>query len=225
MKKSALVRKIGFTSFLFFTHVLCQAQRVETGRVVSINLAMRDSIVKTEAKYLSERIKPHQERTYFWFQSNRIHSTQGSFEGKLLHGPFSSFYLDGNLKSKGIFKNGMKKGKWISWYKPGTIESTTNWKNGIKQGWYHEYLPSGSMAVQVRYKKNQLNGKYIRYDEDQEQMVLKYRKGRLTVKDENGKNLERRIKMLFKNKSDQNKSGENEAAPEEKEKKAQKNPK
>lgn len=219
MKLMYIFNHLVFIGLIF---MLCSgiviAQRPDKQKTFDINIALRDSIVKAEAIYNSEKIKPHQERFYYWFKTNRIYVTQGSFDGKLLHGKFSCFYADGNLKSKGEFKNGMKQNEWLSWDKQGIVESVTTWKKGIKQGPYKEYDPTGNLSVKAHYSKNKLHGKYFRYDVDQSTIVMRYKHGELDMYDKKGDNIfkksGRKFKGLFKGKDDKSVPGEKEKLSE-----------
>jgi antitoxin component YwqK of YwqJK toxin-antitoxin module len=71
------------------------------------------------------------DRYYFWYFNNVIHSTQGGFNGQLLNGHYVAFYPDKNLKEEGDFKRGLKDGEWKTWNPKGDLTSVTNWNEGI----------------------------------------------------------------------------------------------
>lgn len=71
------------------------------------------------------------DRYYFWYLNDKIHSTQGGYNGKLLNGHYIAFYPDKNLKEEGNFKRGLKDGEWKTWNRKGDITAVTYWNEGI----------------------------------------------------------------------------------------------
>jgi len=72
------------------------------------------------------------DRYYYWYFNNIIHSTQGGFNGQLLNGHYISFYPDKNLKEEGYFKTGLKDGVWKTWNQKGDLTNVTTWNQGIE---------------------------------------------------------------------------------------------
>ena len=89
-----------------------------------------DYTVKTCVSNNPGKFRANEQLTYHWYASNRIMQTKGAYDGKLIDGLYTSFFLSNNLKEKGTFKNGLKNGKWISWYNSGKIDEITNWSYG-----------------------------------------------------------------------------------------------
>jgi len=71
------------------------------------------------------------DRYYYWYYNNTIHSTQGGFNGQLLNGHYVAFYPDKNLKEEGDFKRGLKDGEWKTWNPKGDLTGVTNWDEGV----------------------------------------------------------------------------------------------
>src|SRR5687767_7067543 len=92
-------------------------------------------------------------KEYYWYKGNNIMSTRGGYEGKLLHGKFSSFYLNNNLKEKGKYNMGLKEGEWKKWHPNGTIAEIVNWKNGFKHGKYQAFNAKQELTVSTHYSK------------------------------------------------------------------------
>jgi antitoxin component YwqK of YwqJK toxin-antitoxin module len=111
----------------------------------------------------------------YWYKSNRIHKTQGGFEGKLLHGQYHSFYLNGNLKEQGQFKNGVKNGKWTQWYENGMFKATINWKLGLMSGVQKEFNNKGQLIKEINYRRGRLNGKTVEYSDSKIISEKKYK--------------------------------------------------
>lgn len=112
----------------------------------------------------ANKIKTKDTLTYFWYASNKIIQTQGGYEGRLLHGLFSSFFLNSNLREKGSFNKGLKDGQWFYWYENGKLKEIVYWKNGLRDGLTKEYDNSGILKKETSYKLGVLNGFSIEYD-------------------------------------------------------------
>src|SRR5687768_1768458 len=61
-----------------------------------------------------KKIAAKEELTYSWHAHNKIMETKGGYDGKLLDGDYTAFYLSNAIKEKGAFNKGLKNGKWIS---------------------------------------------------------------------------------------------------------------
>jgi antitoxin component YwqK of YwqJK toxin-antitoxin module len=71
------------------------------------------------------------DRYYYWYFNNVIHSTQGGYNGQLLNGHYIAFYPDKNLKEEGNFNKGLKDGIWKTWNRKGDLTNVTTWDEGI----------------------------------------------------------------------------------------------
>jgi hypothetical protein len=107
---------------------------------------------------------PDLHKTYYWYSSNKILSTVGSCEGKLLHGQYTSSYLNNNLREKGRYKMGLKQGKWLKWYENGFIQETSEWKKGDKHGTFQNFNANGELISVSDYCNDKLNGETIIYE-------------------------------------------------------------
>jgi antitoxin component YwqK of YwqJK toxin-antitoxin module len=95
-------------------------------RIVDTSQEIRADILpyKTDPKIKNDRY-------YYWYLNNVIHSTQGGYNGKLLNGHYVAFYPDKNLKEEGDFKRGLKDGMWKTWNRKGDLTNVTTWDEGI----------------------------------------------------------------------------------------------
>jgi hypothetical protein len=95
-------------------------------RIVDTSQEIRADLLpyKTDPKIKNDRY-------YFWYLNNVIHSTQGGYNGKLLNGHYIAFYPDKNLKEQGDFKTGLKDGIWKTWNPKGDLTNVTNWDEGV----------------------------------------------------------------------------------------------
>lgn len=192
-------------TILTLISITCFSQKVSENSNFPIRVMVGDSVVKAEAKVVKKSFNLVEDRVYYWYFSNKIHSTQGSFEGKLLHGDFSSFYRDGNLRTKGKFKNGLQEGKWTEWYNNGLTQNRYCCERGQRQGNYFHYGEDGYLLYKAHYTKNKLNGKYIEYNHGVKISKQKFHRGSLVVKQHSKKQpfLKRtrdNLKNLFKKK-------------------------
>ena len=75
--------------------------------------------------------KKRNDRYYYWYLGNLIHSTQGGYNGQLLNGHYVAFYKDKSLKEEGDFKTGLKDGEWKTWNQKGDLTNVATWDEGV----------------------------------------------------------------------------------------------
>jgi len=137
------------TTLFFFTSAFSGHEE----KTKEVRLKQGNGQVKVSVRVEEIKIKTDDNLTYFWIKSGEIHNTQGGYEGNLLHGEYTEFYLSEQLKSKGNFKNGLKDGEWKSWYENGNIEEIIHWKNGRINGKVIKYTGDGTKT-----EKKYVNG-------------------------------------------------------------------
>ena len=71
-----------------------------------------------------------QEHIYYWFNGEKILSTEQGFSGRILDGTYTVYYPNKNLRQRGSFKRGLKSGSWKSWDMDGKLTSTEKWRKG-----------------------------------------------------------------------------------------------
>lgn len=93
-----------------------------------------DSTQEIQIDMLPYKAEPKMknDRYYYWYLHNIIHSTQGGYSGQLINGHYIAFYPDHNLKEEGDFKTGLKNGEWKTWNSKGGLTSVTNWDEGVQ---------------------------------------------------------------------------------------------
>lgn len=119
--------------------------------------------VNTQVLRLKRRIKPCTNRTYYWYSSQKITETVGGFGGKLLHGTYTAFYLNDQLKEKGNFYYGLKNKCWKCWYPDGKLKEVITWKKGRKHGYYALYNDFGELMAEGNFRNDKLNGTFTTY--------------------------------------------------------------
>ncbi|MBB2144011.1 hypothetical protein GM921_00810 [Pedobacter sp. LMG 31464] len=113
---------------------------------------------------------------YYWYSNNQLHATQGGFSGKLLDGPYTAIYLNGNLKEQGLFKNGLKQGIWKVWNEDGILLSQKTYQNGLPEGKY-QLFAKGELQESGNYSAGKINGKVVRYIRPDSIQHILYRNG------------------------------------------------
>ncbi|MFI5139273.1 MAG: toxin-antitoxin system YwqK family antitoxin [Sphingobacteriales bacterium] len=119
------------TAVLFLISGSVYAQKLSDYGYDKVRIVEPDKIVKAEIIPINSRPAVKPDRLYYWYNDNRIHTSQGGYTGKLLNGLYEAYYLNHNLKEQGVFKKGLKDGVWKSWNEDGTLSQTGNWKNGL----------------------------------------------------------------------------------------------
>lgn len=146
------------------------------GRKVRVSNA--DGFAYASLDRTGDQIFKSDKKQYAWYGKGQISYTQGDYSGRLLHGPYESFYATNKqLKEKGRYEFGLKDGKWMLWAADGQLLETQQWYRGLK------------------------NGKTVLYDSlGNAKQKLKYRNGVVVEKKKHQKSLIARIKQFFKKK-------------------------
>lgn len=165
--------------FIIISFALSAQKPIDYNKMKTFNIVVNNDDCTVKTQMLTEgRTKPADEDlTYFWFTSNKIISTRGGFDGKLLHGYYKCFYLNNNLKESGNFKYGLKKGEWRYWFENGRLKEIIHWKNGKKHGAYRLYNESGELIGKGNFKSDKLNGKFKTYSKGKLTETVKYKEG------------------------------------------------
>ena len=104
--------------------------------------------------YMKDKsIKYEDTLTYFWFKSQKIHSSQGNAGGKVLHGDYLAYYKNGQLAMRGQFEKGLKEGEWKEWREDGSIKRICTYSNGSLHGDFCEFDETGNTVHDGVYKK------------------------------------------------------------------------
>lgn len=89
------------------------------------------------------------QKTYYWYKSQKVLGTQGGSAGQLLHGAFESFYDNKQLCEKGCYEKGLKTGEWNYWQKNGKLARTEHWNNGRPSGEQVYYSKTGEVQKRI----------------------------------------------------------------------------
>ena len=124
-------------------------------------------------------VTTNDERYYYWFALNKIQCTQNGYDGKLLNGKYTIFFLNNSLKTQGRFKKGLKHKEWKYWTKTGVLNRSENYCKGKLYGWQSVYDSLGIPIFRTYFKQNIITGiKYI-YKDGLPNIAMRYKKGTL----------------------------------------------
>ncbi|MBV6644928.1 MAG: hypothetical protein KI790_05745 [Cyclobacteriaceae bacterium] len=91
------------------------------------------------------------DRTYFWFVRDRVRTTQGGYDGHLLHGTFKAYHENDQLKAKGEMEMGLKEKQWQTWDDTGRLLKEEEYQEGLLDGAVRIYKGDSLYASQ-QYK-------------------------------------------------------------------------
>ena len=120
-----------------------------------------------------KKIKFSDTLDYYWFKSQQVHVTQGFASGNLLDGPFTKFYVSGQLAASGQFETGLQAGEWKTWFESGQLQTIYNYDEGVLDGNYYRFDESGQIVESGHYRDGKYHGEKIENGE-----VTKYRNGK-----------------------------------------------
>jgi hypothetical protein len=146
---------------LLFLFSLLPAMSQKLPEVDALNrviLNHKDSIIYAHVMPAGEspKVKVSDEYWYTWYAQHDIKETRGGFDGKLLHGNYTIYYENKDLRRKGVFKEGLKIGKWKSWHRNGQLSEISYYKKGLSTGKWISYDPSGNIIAKTKYKKGKM---------------------------------------------------------------------
>ena len=147
----------------------------------TVSLSSRDYSTEVEISVKDIKVNTKLQRTYYWFKAQEIHQSRGDYEGKLLHGNYTTFYRSKNLKEKGVFDKGLKNGEWKSWYPDGEIKEVSHWKEGQKHGTMATYDEEGNLLTLITYRKGKLHGPAKEFSNGVETSHIDYKKGDVVI--------------------------------------------
>ncbi len=89
------------------------------------------------------------------------------------HGPWVSYYANGNTMSEGSYNKGQKVGRWVQYWPNGTIKSEATFTDGKYTGYYVCYHDNGVKQWEGYYNPVRGNsadgtkeGAWLAYDKD-----------------------------------------------------------
>jgi antitoxin component YwqK of YwqJK toxin-antitoxin module len=166
--------------FLFFISTYASAQKIPDYGFDRVRITEADRTITLETVSVKGKLNTSPDRMYFWYSANQIQTTQGGYSGKLLNGPYRSYYLNKNLMEEGTFNKGLKDGVWKNWKENGTLISIINWQDGLMSGNFSKYNENGNLIMSGSYKNGLLNGAVRNKGAKDSVMTTWYKNGVIT---------------------------------------------
>jgi antitoxin component YwqK of YwqJK toxin-antitoxin module len=90
---------------------------------------------------------------------------RGLFINGMREGPWSSFYENGQLRSKGKknYGDGERQGFWVEFYENGQLWLEGEYKNGKRHGDWLEFHENGEIWFKGKYKNGKEEGPWLGY--------------------------------------------------------------
>jgi hypothetical protein len=174
MEQMRQIRFVIFSALLLNLSAL--AQNRQRGSY-TVYLNNPSGSIKAEVVFENKPLKAKEELTYSWYASNKIMETRGGYDGRMLDGAYTSYYLSDNLKEQGVYKNGLKDEEWKAWFENGKLKEISNWDDGVKSGVYKKFDSRGNLVTQSYYRNGKLNGYEILYEGEKIISKKKYKRG------------------------------------------------
>lgn len=170
-------KMIVFTYTFFFLN-LSYSQSISKIRAHEECINTRNGLIKVNIlDHSKKQIEVKEYLQYSWFTDNKIHTTIGGYNGKLLHGLYTNLYGNGNLSEQGNYSLGLKTGIWKKWDANGNLIYSARYKNGFMHGNFREYDENGNMKISCKYRNGLLNGSYRIYKANSIALIKHYKKG------------------------------------------------
>lgn len=123
-----------------------------------------------------ETAKTRKRIFYYWFKSGHIHKTEGSYDGKLLHGKYQATDMKKRLVEEGSFHKGVKTGLWRTWHENGHLRTVMKPRLFSRGFYYKEYDSTGSILKFGYIHNNLFTGSSLELAGDTTRHV-KYKNG------------------------------------------------
>ncbi|OFY66102.1 MAG: hypothetical protein A3H98_11915 [Bacteroidetes bacterium RIFCSPLOWO2_02_FULL_36_8] len=174
-----------FIFLLFFQVTATSAQKKNALKKKSEIVLYQDSITIYANIYMGKLpVFRKEDALYYWTANEKIQTTRGDYDGKLLHGIYKEFYFNNSLKQKGKFNRGKKTGIWKSWHSNGEIRQIARWRNSRKNGASLTYDVTHTLLRKEKFKDDLLNGWVIDYDRQGKVIKkIKYKNGILLMEE------------------------------------------
>ena len=115
-----------------------------------------DDLVKRDGLY-------YKKYTDVPFTGKVTGKTPESFKNGKRHGPWVSYYDNGQLWSKGTFKDGKKNGHWVHYHDNGQLMEQGIFSDDKTQGPWVQYHKNGQLHAKGTFKDGKLDGPWVWY--------------------------------------------------------------
>jgi hypothetical protein len=111
------------------------------------------------------------------FNGNRYAAVSLEF-GRVLSGPFETYYPDGALRKSGFLDYGKPDGRIRTFYPQGGLKKLVNYKNGVREGNYEMLAENGEVIETGSYEDGKLSGYVLKYyDSGGQKEEIYYKRG------------------------------------------------
>ncbi len=83
----------------------------------------------------------------------------------VVEGPYTSFYANGHIKSKGIYQNNLPDGVWEYYYESGNLKMIGELKQNVRAGFWKYYYENGNTQMEGTLKEGGRHGYWKFYYE------------------------------------------------------------
>ncbi len=92
--------------------------------------------------------------------------SKGTFDRNAASGPWVYFYENGNPKMAGELRHNERHGDWTFYYENGQLQSEGSYSDGIRQGYWKFYYESGGPKSEGSFRDDEKTGTWQYYYED-----------------------------------------------------------
>lgn len=170
--------KFIYTAFFIFFYCCSFGQKMPDYGFHKVRITDTDRTILAEIIPVNSNPDVQSTLTYYWYATNKVHTLQGGFSGRLLNGAYTETYLNHNTRTMGTFKKGLKDGTWKDWDERGTLIQVVNWHNGIRSGSFSFFNPDGSLKQSGEYHQNELDGPVVFHESRDSSRIVYYNNGR-----------------------------------------------
>ncbi len=97
--------------------------------------------------------------------SNGVLQFQYTYKDGLQHGPYVTYYGNGNKQKEGTYNYGKQDGEYKEYYESGPLKYWYNWDNEKKVGEWKSFYENGGKWTLRNFQNDKLNGKLYVWDE------------------------------------------------------------
>ncbi len=145
------MRSLSLIILFVISALSLKAQKQEIPVYREVIVVTKEQTLKFQIKVLKQTISAKSDLTYFWYSADKVHSSEGSYDGYLLDGYYRVFGLSGQLISQGSFEKGIKTGEWRTWYDSGVLKELAQYKDGKLHGEQKVYNDKGELVENYIY--------------------------------------------------------------------------
>lgn len=106
-----------------------------------------------------------EQRTFFDEEKSQLKEVYTLKEegSKVLHGPYSDYFENGNLKTSGQYFDNIANGVWEFYYENGQIRMRGNINNGVNEGQWEYYYENGETSMEGEISNKKRHGDWKMY--------------------------------------------------------------